>query len=337
MRSIEHANINDEDTGRISVDLLGGLRVRAGATTLGPRDIGGVKPRRILVALLLHRGSPVSKDRLVSLLWDGSPPSRAKATLEGYVCVLRKKLQPGQTARGSLITTVAGCYAIDMGRVDLDLVRYERLVSAALHSEASATDALPMLRQAMALVESPLLPEESDSEWLDDVRRTHTQNVHKDLVAAAHKVAGLPFDSAERWARQALESDPLDESAWNALLAAMEANGQHADGLQAYDQCRRLFAAELGCAPGPGLQAMYARLLRGANENDEQLSLLFDAVVKLHTANQVGSGPRIPALGGAMSDAIGQNGSVAQAFRALDLLLQRVSGRPGHNAVAIGA
>ena len=343
MRSIEHANSSEEDAGRITVDLLGGLRVRTGTRTLGPRELGGAKPRRILLALLLRRGSPVSKDRLVSLLWDGSPPSCANGTLEAYVCVLRKKLQSGQTARGSLITTVAGCYAIDMGRVDLDLVRYERLVSAALHSGASATDALPMLRQAIELAESPLLPEESDCEWLDDVRRTHTQNVHRDLVAAAHKVAGLPSDSAERWARQALESDPLDESAWNALMAAMEASGQHADGLQAYDQCRRLFAAELGCAPGPGLQARYARLLRGANENDEQLSQLFDAVVKLHAANQVGSGPRTPgtrgtpALGSAVSDSIGQKGSVAQAVRALDLLLQSVSGRPGHNAMAVGA
>lgn len=344
-RGAGRVSFTNKDAGSISVDLsvdlkvdlLGGLRVRAGDVTMGPRELGGAKPRRVLLALLLHRGSPVSKDRLVSLLWGGSPPSCAKATLEAYVCVLRKKLQPCQSARSSLITTVAGCYAINMDRVDLDLVRYERLMSAALQPATSATDALPMLDEAMALAESPLLPEEVDSEWLDDVRRIHNQNVRKNMIAATNKVAGLQSGSAERWARLALEADPLDESAWLALLATKEASGQHADGLQAYDQCRRLFAAELGCAPGPGLQALYVRLLRGANEDNKELSQLLDAVVKLHMASQLDSGPTITAPASENNDDIGPTGSVEQAFRALNLLLRSVGGRRGQFLGAVGA
>jgi DNA-binding SARP family transcriptional activator len=332
----DHVNATEHDADRINIDLLGGLRVRVGGTTLGPRELGGSKPRRILLALLLHRGSPVSKDRLLSLLWGGCPPSSAKATLEAYICVLRKKLQPGQ-GRGSVITTVSGCYAIDMSRVNMDVVRYEGLISAALHPAVSAADALPMLRRAMAIAEAPLLPEEVDSEWLDDVRRIHNQSIRSDLIAAAHKVAGLPFDSAERWARLALEGDPLDESAWHALLKSMEASGQHADGLQAYDQCRKLFAAELGCAPGPGLQEVYARLLRGTNEDDEELSRLLDAVVRLHTASRLGSSPKVTALDNRRRGASGQSTSVEQAFHALSLLLRSVGGRRTPFAGAIGA
>jgi DNA-binding SARP family transcriptional activator len=328
-RGADWSNIADPDGDRISVDVLGGLRVRSGSRTLGPRELGGAKPRRLLLALLLHRGSPVSKDRLVSLLWGESRPISAKGTLEAYVCVLRKRLQPVHAARASLITTVAGCYAIDMDRVDLDLVRYERLLAAALQPGTSASDALPMLEQAMAMAQAPLLPGEADNEWLDEVRATHSQDVRKALIAAANKVAGLPSGSAERWARAALEGDPLDESAWRALLASMEASGHHADGLQAYDQCRRLFAAELGCAPGPGLQEVYVRLLRGANEDDEELSQLLDAVVRLHMASQLGAQPTLTALGGRRHDAIGASGSVEQACRTLNQLLLLVGGR-GH-------
>jgi DNA-binding SARP family transcriptional activator len=97
----------------------------------------------------------------------------------------------------------------------------------------------------MALATSPLLPEVVDSEWLENVRKMDDHLVRKDLIAAAKKVAGLPFDNAERWARLVLEGDPLDESASHALLSSREARGQHTEGLQAYDQCRRLFAAEL--------------------------------------------------------------------------------------------
>jgi SARP family transcriptional regulator, regulator of embCAB operon len=310
----------------IGVDVLGGLRVRAGGRSLGPRELGGTKPRHVLLTLLLHRGAPVSKDRLSSLLWGGSAPNSAKATIEAYVCVLRKALRPCPAAKDSLITTVAGGYAIDMGCVDLDLVRYERLLSAGLQPDTDPTAALPILQEAMALAESPLLPEEIGSEWLDEVRLIHNQDVRKGLVASADKVAGLASPVAERWARLALEGDPLDESAWLALLRNLEANGHHAGGLQAYDDCRKVFAAELGCAPGPGLQGLYVQLLRGANEDDEGLSRLLDAVVRLHTASQAGVHLPIAALGSGGPVAMVPAGSIELAWQALNQLLRTVGG-----------
>jgi DNA-binding SARP family transcriptional activator len=208
----------------------------------------------------------------------------------------------------------------------VDLVRYERLMSSALQPDTDPTAALPMLQQAIVLAESPLLPEEVGSEWLDEVRFRHNQDVRKGLIAAADKVAGLPCRSAERWARLALEGDHLDESAWHALLQSLEASGHHADGLRAYDHCRKVFADELGCAPGPDLQVLYARLLRGANEGDDGLSRLLDAVVRLHTASQVGVHLPITAMGGGRGDVIGQTGSVEGAYGVLNQLLRTVGG-----------
>jgi len=335
--AINCAHIPDHAAACITVDLLGGLRVRAGRTTMGARELGGTKPRRVLLALLLQRGFPVSKNRLTSLLWEGSPPSGARATLESYVCVLRKTLQPCHQVRESLITTVADGYAIDMNRVDLDVMRYEGLMSAALHPDTSAVDALPMLQQSMTLVSSPLLPDEFDCEWLDDARRVHDQTVRTGLIAAANKVVVLSSASAERWARLALEGDPLDESAWQALLRSMESGGQDAAGLRAYDQCRRLFASELGCAPGPGLQAIYVRLLRGANEGNRELSQLFDALVKVHAATQPDARTPAKARLGGRRDANDQAGSVHQACLALELFLSSVGGSRDHLTGGVGA
>ena len=208
----------------------------------------------MLLALLLHRGAPLAKDRLVDLLWDGRPPTGSMATLETYVCLLREKqgrrFRPSRP--GCANTHVAGCYAIDMARVDLDVDRYDRLVGTALRPEVSAVAALPMLREAMSLGRAPLLPEEPDDGWLAEARRAHAHRMHRGLVEAAAKVAGLP--NSDGWTEAALEVDPLDESAWLALLRSHEASGQHADGVRAYERCRRLYAAELGCSPGAGLQ-----------------------------------------------------------------------------------
>ena len=318
----------------LTVDLMGGLKVRAGRTTMDPRDLGGPKLRRVLLALLLHRGAPVPKDRLVSLLWEGSPPKAATATLESYVCVLRKRLQLGKDTQPRMITTVAGCYAIDMSRVDLDLVRYERLMSTALHSSTPAGEALPMLQQAMTLAESPLLPEETDSAWLDDVRTIHNENIRRGQVAAANKVAELKSETAQQWARVALQGDPLDESAWQALLKGMGASGQHAAGLRAYDECRRLFAMELGCAPGPSLQKIYLQLLRGTSQDNEELSMLFDAVIQLHTASQTSARPMVSGRASEQHGPSHTTASVAKARHVLSLLLLGVDQAP---ELALGA
>jgi SARP family transcriptional regulator, regulator of embCAB operon len=317
----------------ICVDLFGGLQVRAGGITLGPRQLGGTKPRHVLIALLLSRGAPVPKDTLISLLWGDTPPAGATATLETYVCVLRKKLQPGQSARSSLIRTVAGCYAIDMSQVDLDLARYESLIAKAMNPDVSPTAALSGLREALALAEASLLPEETDTDWLDEPRRLHAQRAQENLVAGAAKVAHVaPADSA-RWSRMALDIDPLDEAAWYTYLLSKLSSGQHADGLRAYDRCRRLLASELGCAPGPGLQELYERLLLDANDEDDELRCLFDAVLRLHNARSAAAVPDPRDHSADFNFANPQNCSVEQACQTLDGLLRSVKVPQFLNAV----
>ena len=272
----------------VSVDLVGGLRVRVGPVALGPRQLGGTKPRRLLLALLLARGAPVSKDRLVSLLWDDALPVACTATVETYICVLRKRLQPQTPSRTSLIETRAGGYRIDMSRVDLDVARCDLLAARALHPSVTPEAAVGPLRESLVSAGAPLLPDEPAVDWLEAARDAHDHRVRDRLVAAAEKVAGVAPDDAARWARIALDADPLDESAWHAYLRSKELSGEHAEGLRAYDQCRRRFADELGCAPGARLQELYGRLLAGADEGEHDLGSLIEAVVRLHHATREG-------------------------------------------------
>jgi len=304
--------------------VLGGLRVHARGLHTGAEGLGGAKPRRVFLSLLLHRGVPVAKERLVDLVWDGHPPNGCVATLETYVCLLRKRVQPLLPAGSSLIRTLAGRYAMDMSLVDLDLDRYERLAATGLRPDVPAATALPVLREALALGRHPLLPEEADDGWLADSRRSHVDHVHRTLVDAAAKVAGLPGGDGPRWAEEALQGDRLDESAWLALLLGLERGGRHADGLRAYERCRRLYAAELGCTPGARLQQVHLHLLRGTTGDDE-LRILLDAVVRLHTVTrpQADHGTTaVPAVSGA-----GGVEAMEQAADALSRLLRAAARR----------
>jgi DNA-binding SARP family transcriptional activator len=268
---------------RLEVSFLGGFHLRVGAATLGPRQLGGTKPRLILEALLAHGGAPVSKDRLVSMLWEGEGTKGSKANLETYTCVLRKHLHAAAPGIEDVIGSVAGSYTVDMSRVDLDLDRYRRLVATATDPRTSDADSLPLFVEALSLGEAELLPEEGDLEWLVDLRRLHAGSLRNQLVHGAVKVMDYAPSLSRHWSLRALGQDSLDEAAWIAYLSSLERLGLHAEGLRAYNDCRRIFSRELGCSPGRVLQETYVRLLRGANEANGELSRLLDAVVSLHT------------------------------------------------------
>ena len=84
-----------------------------------------------------------------------------------------------------------------------------------------------------------------------------------------------------QWAQRAVESDALNERAWTLLITGYEQLGLPAEGLSAYARCRAVFDRELGCVPGPALQAAHIRLLRQRAEVNSDLSEVMAALVYL--------------------------------------------------------
>ena len=77
------------------------------------------KPTKLLAALLLHRGTWVSMDRLIDLIWQGQaiPPSAA-GNVKSYICGLRRALPEPR------IDSREGAYRVRIlnDEVDADLV-----------------------------------------------------------------------------------------------------------------------------------------------------------------------------------------------------------------------
>ena len=105
----EHERSGD---GAMHVHIIGPTKVATPHGVLGAGQFGGVKPRQILEILALSAGTPGAQgDGWPHLLWDGHPPRSYLATLESYVCVLRRSLagrRPGG-GRGGRRSTRATC------------------------------------------------------------------------------------------------------------------------------------------------------------------------------------------------------------------------------------
>ena len=60
-----------------------------------PLALGSPQQRALLAVLLVHRGEPVSTDRLIDALWGERAPPSAIKIVQGYVSSLRKVLGEG--------------------------------------------------------------------------------------------------------------------------------------------------------------------------------------------------------------------------------------------------
>ena len=314
------SNSSGADSGaapaHLSVQIIGSLRIQRGATKLDAWHLGGCKPRQILEILLLHIGTPVSKDRLIELLWGGCPPAEARPSLESYVSVLRRNLQPGFGKEGPLRTATGG-YVIDRDLVDLDLDRFDSLFRDAQLAAPEA--AYPLIRLALQLAAGPLLGDELLPAWAEEERAVHAARVAQALIFASETAATLGrMDQAIAWANQALVGEPLNERAWTALILGLEQAGRHAEGLQAYERCRRALDRDLGCTPGAGLRAAYLRLLQSTSHGDGELSDVVSALLVLyeqqsHAAGRAAGHP-LPPVGASAGESVREAINVVTSF-----------------------
>lgn len=265
---------------RISASIIGTLTVQRGTEVLDARSLGGPKPRQILEILLLNVGVPVSKDRLIDLLWGTNPPREALTSIESYVSVLRRRLQPGGGRSGPLKTTTGG-YVLDAAAVDLDLTRFDTLLRDA--QRVAPAQAYPLLVEALGMATGPLLGDELRLAWAEEQRHRHAVAVTGARVLAAETAAaiGRPEEST-RWAREALADDPLNERAWTALILGLEQAGRHAEGLKAYAECRSVLDNELGCEPSVKLRQAHTRLLSATASGESELSEAVNALLVLN-------------------------------------------------------
>jgi DNA-binding SARP family transcriptional activator len=232
--------------------ILGPLEVAVDGT---PLSLGGQKQRALLAILLLRAGQVVSTDTLLDQLWGEHPPRTATTSLQNFVSQLRKLLGP------DVLATRAPGYVLRLEGHELDLRRFERLVSAARDAEPGTRAEL--LREALGLWHGPPLAEfafeafaQNEIGRLEELRLSALEDrIDADLELGRHadlvgEIESLVF------------AHLLRERLRGQLMLALYRSGRQADALEAYRDARRALTDELGLEPTPALQQLHASILR---------------------------------------------------------------------------
>jgi predicted ATPase/DNA-binding SARP family transcriptional activator len=219
------------------------------------RSAGAPLQASVLAALAIRANETLTIAKLVDMLWGGSPPDRAGASLYTYIWSLRRLLGGGR------IVSVAGGYRLDLLPQESDLGRFLGLVAQA---EASVLPprALELVEEALRLWRGAALAGavgaglDHDRERLQSLRARVAQRRARLLLQLGRADEGLEQLSALS------DEEPFREDLVAELMSELAAAGRSAQALQIYDRLRRRLRTELGADPGAELQTLHARLLR---------------------------------------------------------------------------
>ena len=243
------------------IRLFGPLSIEEGSRSLGPRDLGGVRPKQVLQILLAARGHRVPTDRLAELVWGDDRPHNAAGSLQTFVSVLRRHLTPDRERARELVVTEPEAYRFATELVALDLDCFDKLLERS--SREPTRGARASLEQALGLVRGDVLEDEPYATWALDVRGSYQGRVlGARLDAADAALAEHDFGAALVHAEAAVALDRFSERAQRSEMIALYAVGRTHEALGRYRSFRMRLDEELGLEPTGETRALESALIR---------------------------------------------------------------------------
>ncbi|GAA0713946.1 AAA family ATPase [Dactylosporangium roseum] len=225
-----------------------------------PLDLGHVRQRCVLVALLVDANRTVSVDQLIDRVWADHPPRRARDTLYGYLYRLRRALASSPDVA---IVRAPGGYQLTVDVSVVDAYRFDRLVAQA-RADDDEQKALTAFDNALGLWRGDAFADlgSVDTHWLDAQRESmHAQRFaaeldQTDLALRLGRHGDLLAGLASRAA-----AHPLNERLAGQTMLALYRSGRQSEALEHYQCLRDRLADVLGVDPGPDLLRLHHQIL----------------------------------------------------------------------------
>ncbi|MDI3422905.1 BTAD domain-containing putative transcriptional regulator [Streptomyces luteolus] len=231
-------------------------------TTQGrPVRVPELKVRALLTALLIHRGRPVSVDRLIDDMWGTQLPSNPAGVLQNKVWQLRRALEDAAPGGRDLVVSRPPGYQLQVPADAVDADRFHDLTARARESAEPRARA-ELLTEALALWRGPAYADFVDEEFT----RAAADRLEEQRLTTLEEQADARLELGEH----ALVADelsdlvalhPLRERLRTAHIRALYLAGRQSAALSSYAELRERLADELGVDPGPELAALHQAIL----------------------------------------------------------------------------
>lgn len=252
------------DAGKIklNIQLFGGLAISYEGRSISIGKNKTSKYIQLLEIIWLSENQGITKDSLVSVLYDREEPSNVNNSFNNLIYQMHKQLNKAGLPDFEYIVNRNGLfYADDNVETDVDVLNFTRNIELARNAENEA-DAMQYYRNAFDLYRSELLPELSTQEWTI-IKSVKLQKMYSECVLSLgdYYENKKDFDAMFKVYKKAADLYPDEE--WqigeiNALIGVEN----YKEAYKIYNETVRYFTDELGITPSNDLVECYDRMSR---------------------------------------------------------------------------
>jgi SARP family transcriptional regulator, regulator of embCAB operon len=247
----------------LRIYLTGEVQVENGDRLLRESQLGGPQGRFVLAFLVTERKRAVTQAELADALWPESLPASWALALSAIVSRLRSRLASIGLPRSHVIGNAFGCYQFTspiQAWVDVEaaLAGVDVAEGAIAAGDPGAAYGPSLI--ATTILRRPFLAGH-DGRWVDDRRAMLASSLVRALDCRVEALAAHhELELALTHAREAVRLEPYRESGYRRLMRMLTANGDRAEAIRVYKQCRDLLDKELGVAPSSETEALYKEI-----------------------------------------------------------------------------
>lgn len=239
----------------LRVQTLGGLAVWVGAQAVEARALRQRRAGELLVLLLASPGAALSAEQVTEAMCPEKDPQAAVDFYHHAISALRRLLEPDLPDRRF------ACRYLEVSeeRVALLLPPDSSVDWRVFEGQVQAK----AWQAAVAAYPGEFLPAHRYAEWTLPLRQHLADQFEQALLAlAAQRLAAGDAPACLELARRALLHNAWQEQAAALGMQAALALGDRSGALKLYQRLEKVLAQELGIAPQPELQALYAEARR---------------------------------------------------------------------------
>jgi DNA-binding SARP family transcriptional activator len=247
----------------LRIYLMGEVQVENAGGLLRESQLGGPQGRFALAYLVTERQRAVTQSELAEALWPESLPASWTLALSAIVSRLRSRLAGIGLPRSHIIGNAFGCYQFTPpGETWVDV---EAALAGVDAAEGALVSGNPQAAYGPSLIATtilrrPFLPGH-DGPWVDERRASLASSLVRALDCRVDAlIANNELVLALTHAREAVRLEAYRESGYRRLMRLLAANGDRAEAIRAYNQCRDLLERELGVAPSAETESLYREI-----------------------------------------------------------------------------
>lgn len=255
----------DIPSTRLAIRCFGAFEIFHEGHRLPPAAFHRRKALQLLKQLVLRRGAPVHRDRLVDLLWPDAPASAGTNRLHGVVSALRSAIESTRNPRSSeYIICRDDHYFLNVDAPQsVDLFEFLDAIAGARTAQREGAEerALGLLEDVVRMYRGDLFADDIADESLE----THRVRLRHLFLDAARALAGIRIrwghtDEAVWALRTALDFEPVALDLYELLIGQLVAVGRFTEARQQYECCRAALRQHLDMEPPLRIRALAKRL-----------------------------------------------------------------------------